>query len=147
MKEEILKRFKNVESGNLTRREKLLLNIASDIASQESISDEEMLEKADEIASELDGGILMVEGFIQCYDWMQAKTKGNAVEGEIKIQFIIDGTESSGVYKLKDILEGISEENILENMEVCTCQFNESVNHCECEPQYMDSGVTDMRIL
>lgn len=91
------------------------------------------------ISGNLEEVFEFAEGFAQ-----QPQPPAPIIEG---IQFMIDGTELSGVYELKDILEGISEENILENMEVCTCQFTESVNHCECEPQYHNSGVTGMSIV
>lgn len=51
---------------------------------------------------------------------------------EIKFQFIIDKKHLSAHYTLEEIL-GMPPENVIEGMEECDCQFNESNNHCEGE--------------
>jgi len=58
-----------------------------------------------------------------------------------KFVFIIDNKHLSAEYTMKEILE-LSEEEILENMEVCTCEFTENCNHCECEPEFEESEIT-----
>ena len=57
----------------------------------------------------------------------------------IKFEFIIDNEHISAPYTLEEILEK-SECDILEDMEECNCQFNESVNHCEGECEMFGSS-------
>lgn len=95
-----------------------------------------------------DGKILIDKSYIISLIESALSEERIPTDEEIKIQFVIDETHLSGIYELKDILsdESISEEKILEDMEVCTCTFTESNNHCECEPQFLDSSVTSMRL-
>lgn len=62
-----------------------------------------------------------------------------------KFKFIIDGKYLSPVYTIEEILEK-SEWEILEDTDrllyPCTCQFTESVNHCECEPPEFTEKIT-----
>lgn len=58
-----------------------------------------------------------------------------------KFIFIIDEKHISAEYTMSELLN-ISECDILEKMEVCSCQFTESCNHCECEPQFENSEIT-----
>jgi hypothetical protein len=39
------------------------------------------------------------------------------------------------------------QETILENMEKCTCSLNESVNHCECEPEFDNGEIVSVELL
>lgn len=61
------------------------------------------------------------------------------------ITFIIDGKHKTAKYSIRELLDK-TEEDILEEMDECTCQFNESVNYCECEPQYINSEITGYSI-
>lgn len=63
---------------------------------------------------------------------------------EIKFEFIIDRKILSAPYTIEKLLK-MDMENILEDMEECTCTFNESVNHCECEPEFENSKITGKR--
>lgn len=49
---------------------------------------------------------------------------------EEKVQFIVDGKHLSKEYSILQLLNK-DEESIIEDMEVCDCQFNESRNFCE----------------
>ena len=66
------------------------------------------------------------------------------MEREIKFQFVINGKELTKAFTLDEIF-GLHECDIVETMEKCTCNKNESVNHCECTPQYEDSEITGKR--
>lgn len=62
---------------------------------------------------------------------------------EIKFKFVIYGKHLSKAYTLDEIIE-ISEENIFEDMEECTCSLNESNNHCEGDCiRFDNSEITD----
>ena len=67
---------------------------------------------------------------------------------DIKFEFIIDNEHISAPYTLEEIIKGgISESDILEHMEVCTCQYNESVNHCEGDCiRFENSTITGKRM-
>lgn len=60
----------------------------------------------------------------------------------IKFRFVIDGKELSKPYDLAEFLVDKNYENILEDMEKCTCQFNESNTQCECQSMYENSEIT-----
>jgi len=64
---------------------------------------------------------------------------------EIKFEFVIDNKHVSAPYTLDSIIGMNGDTDILEGMEVCTCQFNESVNHCECNSEFDDSEITGKR--
>lgn len=67
----------------------------------------------------------------------------------LKLQFIIDGKIESKIYTLDEILcEGLSYDQIIEDMEECNCALNESTNHCEGDClRYENSVVTSVNIL
>ncbi len=60
---------------------------------------------------------------------------------EIKFKFIIDDKVLSAPYTIEELLNK-SEDDIIDDMEVCSCQLNESTNHCECGSDYPDSKIT-----
>jgi len=64
------------------------------------------------------------------------------MEREIKVKFVIDKKELSKPYSITDFLIDKGYENVLDDMEVCTCQLNESNNHCECQSMYENSEIT-----
>ncbi len=66
---------------------------------------------------------------------------------EIKIEFIIDGKHESAQYSISEILE-MNPEDVIESMESCNCQFNESNNHCEGDClRFENSEITGFNVI
>jgi len=71
---------------------------------------------------------------------------------EIKFEFVVKNNgivEMSAIYTIEQLIDCkgiyISELEIIENMEVCSCSFNESVNHCECGGDYEQAEIIGKR--
>ena len=65
---------------------------------------------------------------------------------EIKFEFIVDGKYITSPYTLEEIMEIGGEEAILEDLEICDCQTNESNNHCEGDcVRFDNSKITGKR--